>query len=61
MSKDTTYTTCEANGRAYAEQIAARYRSEGKDVRVEHGSIPQWGRSDANEPGYRIIVSDRKK
>ena len=64
----TTYLSCEENGMAGAERIAAEYRSKGYDVRIEHGDIPQWGSAipssstfGKTEPVYRIIVDDHRK
>lgn len=63
----TTYLSCEENGRAGAERIAEMYRSQGCDVRIEHGDIPQWGSAiptsstyGKTERGYRVIVDDHK-
>ena len=63
----TTYLSCEENGRAGAERIAAMYRKEGVDVTIEHGQIPQWGSGiptsnnfGKTEKGYKIIVDDHK-
>lgn len=68
MAKET-YSTCEANGRTYAEKIAAQMRAENPEatVTVEHGWIPQWGSAiptsstyGKREEGYLITVNDHK-
>ncbi len=65
-SKTTTYCTCAANGRQYAEKIADSYRSQGYHVTVTEGSIPQWGSGipssstyGKSESGYRIEVTKK--
>ena len=70
MRRDV-YPSCEANGKAGAERAADRHRPggdlyrPGNRVRVEHGTIPQWGSAipgsssyGKSEPGYRIIVEN---
>ena len=63
----TTYLSCEENGGAGAERIAAMYRKPGVDVTIEHGDIPQWGSAiptsstyGKTEKGYRVIVDNHK-
>ncbi len=74
MRKDT-YVSCEGNGRAGAERVAANYRPggayyrPGNQVTIEHGEIPCWGSGipgsstfGKSESGYKIIVTnDRRK
>lgn len=63
--KREVYSTCEANGREYAERIADMHRKPGKKVTVEHTEIPMWGSAiptsntfGKSEMGYRITVED---
>ncbi len=69
MRRDV-YPSREANGLKGAERAADRHRPggdlyrPGNRVRIEHGTIPQWGSAHPGstfgktEPGYRIIVEN---